>query len=266
MPSVAVIGASSAPQKFGNKAVRAYLRQGWTVYPVNPNEKTVEGLTVFPIAGGRPRARSTACRCTCRPRSASRCSRRSRRRRPTELFLNPGSESDELVERATRSASTRSRPARSSTSASGRSGERQRDASADARWARAGRAGRQPSASMRSQAARPSRGVAATARTRDPWLVRRPVDRSRRRAPRPAAPSCRVPVGPPSRASPAVRRSSTPPRPSCRRAHARRPPARPRAAGPAAPALRRPCPRCRSPAGARRRRLAHDSDARPGRA
>ena len=32
MPSVAVVGASSAPHKYGNKAIRAYLRRGWTVY------------------------------------------------------------------------------------------------------------------------------------------------------------------------------------------------------------------------------------------
>ena len=43
MATVAVIGASNAPHKYGNKAVRAYLRQGWTVYPVNPTEETVEG-------------------------------------------------------------------------------------------------------------------------------------------------------------------------------------------------------------------------------
>ena len=54
MPSVAVIGASSAPQKFGNKAVRAYLRQGWTVYPVNPNETTVEGLATYPSLADVP--------------------------------------------------------------------------------------------------------------------------------------------------------------------------------------------------------------------
>ena len=42
--TVAIIGASSNPNKFGNKAVRAFLRQGYTVYPVNPNEPEVEGL------------------------------------------------------------------------------------------------------------------------------------------------------------------------------------------------------------------------------
>src|SRR5262249_27503458 len=46
--TVAVIGASNIREKFGNKAVRAYLRQGWTVYPVNPNEREVEGLKSYP--------------------------------------------------------------------------------------------------------------------------------------------------------------------------------------------------------------------------
>ena len=45
--SIAIIGASRDRKKFGNKAVRAFLSQGWTVYPVHPTEKEIEGLTVF---------------------------------------------------------------------------------------------------------------------------------------------------------------------------------------------------------------------------
>ncbi len=44
---VAIIGASSNRDKFGNKAVRAYLNQGHEVFPVNPNESEVEGLATF---------------------------------------------------------------------------------------------------------------------------------------------------------------------------------------------------------------------------
>ena len=47
MPTVAVIGASADRSKYGNKAVRAYLRQGWTVYPVHPRATEIEGLRAY---------------------------------------------------------------------------------------------------------------------------------------------------------------------------------------------------------------------------
>ena len=47
MPTVAVIGASADRHKYGNKAVRAYLRQGWTVYPVHPSAAQIEGLLAY---------------------------------------------------------------------------------------------------------------------------------------------------------------------------------------------------------------------------
>ena len=81
MATVAVIGASNAPHKYGNKAVRAYLRQGWTVYPVNPTEKTVEGLKVYPTVTDVPGPVDRVAMYVP-PRLASRCSTRSRRRRP----------------------------------------------------------------------------------------------------------------------------------------------------------------------------------------
>jgi len=45
---VAVIGASGDRRKFGNKAVRAFLAQGYTVIPVNPHEPEIEGLKAYP--------------------------------------------------------------------------------------------------------------------------------------------------------------------------------------------------------------------------
>src|SRR5947207_2609783 len=49
MPSkvVAVIGASNNRNKFGNRAVRAYRQQGYTVIPINPHERDVEGLQAY---------------------------------------------------------------------------------------------------------------------------------------------------------------------------------------------------------------------------
>jgi predicted CoA-binding protein len=49
MKTIAVVGASNDRRKFGNKCVRAYLRAGWRVFPVNinPRETEVEGLPTF---------------------------------------------------------------------------------------------------------------------------------------------------------------------------------------------------------------------------
>ena len=47
MKTVAIIGASSDRQKFGNKAVRAFREQGYQVYPVNPKEPEIEGLPAY---------------------------------------------------------------------------------------------------------------------------------------------------------------------------------------------------------------------------
>lgn len=44
---VAVVGASSDRSKFGNKAVRAYGGDGYTVWPVNPRGGTIEGHEVY---------------------------------------------------------------------------------------------------------------------------------------------------------------------------------------------------------------------------
>jgi predicted CoA-binding protein len=44
---VVIHGASADRAKFGNKAVRAFRQQGWTVYPVNPKETEIEGLPCY---------------------------------------------------------------------------------------------------------------------------------------------------------------------------------------------------------------------------
>ncbi len=43
---VMIVGASGDREKFGNKAVRAYQRQGHEVVPVNPRGGEIEGLAV----------------------------------------------------------------------------------------------------------------------------------------------------------------------------------------------------------------------------
>lgn len=101
MKTIAIIGASNDRQKYGNKAVRAFLQQGYTVFPVNPKEATVEGLAAFksildvPV---RPQLVSVylppAVLLNVLPDIAARgCD---------ELWLNPGTESDEILAEAER--------------------------------------------------------------------------------------------------------------------------------------------------------------------
>ena len=101
MKTVAIIGASTDRAKFGNKAVRAFVQRGYHVFPVNPKEPQVEGLPAFKSiveVPGRPNLVSVylppPVLLKVLPDIAARgCD---------ELWLNPGTESDEVLAEAER--------------------------------------------------------------------------------------------------------------------------------------------------------------------
>jgi predicted CoA-binding protein len=101
MKTVAIIGASNDRNKFGNKAVRAFRQRGFTVYPVNPNETEVEGLPAFKNIRDIPVRPQMISVYIPSPRllkilsdiAAKGCD---------ELWLNPGTESDEVLAEAER--------------------------------------------------------------------------------------------------------------------------------------------------------------------
>ena len=97
--SVAVIGASSNPRKFGNRAVRAFRRQGYTVFPINPNELEVEGLKTYASVLDVPEAIDMAT-FYVPPDIGERVMVEVARKGIPEVWLNPGSESDSLIELA----------------------------------------------------------------------------------------------------------------------------------------------------------------------
>jgi predicted CoA-binding protein len=99
--TVAVIGASREQHKYGNRAVRAYQRQGWTVYPVNPNESEVEGLKTFARVADIP---GTIDRATLyvQPEIGLQLLPELKARGVKEIFVNPGAESEALMAEAER--------------------------------------------------------------------------------------------------------------------------------------------------------------------
>lgn len=96
---VAIIGASTNRRKFGNKALRAFARQGYTVIPVNPHEREVEGerayASVLDIPGPIDMATVYV------PASAGvGVMEELAKKGVAEVWLNPGADDDEVVAHA----------------------------------------------------------------------------------------------------------------------------------------------------------------------
>ena len=96
---VAVIGASSDRKKFGNRAVRAFQREGYTIVPINPHAAEVEGLKAYASVLDVPGPIDMAT-FYVPPEVGEQVIEEVARKRVAEVWLNPGSESDELVRRA----------------------------------------------------------------------------------------------------------------------------------------------------------------------
>src|SRR4026207_2176359 len=101
MKTVVVIGASSNRNKFGNKAVRAFQQQGYTIYPVNPNESEVEGLATFKSIKDVP-IRPEMVTVYVPPPVLLKLLPDIVAKGCDELWLNPGTESDEVLAEAER--------------------------------------------------------------------------------------------------------------------------------------------------------------------
>jgi predicted CoA-binding protein len=101
MKTIAIIGASADLAKFGNKAVRAFLRQGYTVYPVNPKEAEIEGLPAFKSIAEVP-VRPNLVSVYLPPPVLLKVLPDIAAIGCDELWLNPGTESDEVLALAER--------------------------------------------------------------------------------------------------------------------------------------------------------------------
>jgi predicted CoA-binding protein len=96
---VAVIGASSDRRKFGNRAVRAFHQQGYTVVPINPHRTEVEGLKAYGSVLDVPGPIDMAT-LYVPPEVGEQVIEEIARKQIPEVWLNPGAESDALIARA----------------------------------------------------------------------------------------------------------------------------------------------------------------------
>jgi predicted CoA-binding protein len=96
---VAVIGASNDRKKFGNRAVRAFQRQGYTVVPINPHESQIEGLKAYRSVLEVPGPIDMAT-LYVPPEIGQPLLDELARKQIPEVWVNPGAESDALIARA----------------------------------------------------------------------------------------------------------------------------------------------------------------------
>lgn len=99
-PTVAILGASANRAKYGNRSVRAHLAHGYDVYPVNPKGGTIEGRPVYRSLTEIPVERLQRISVYLPPEIGIHLVDEVAAKGCDELWLNPGSESPELVHRA----------------------------------------------------------------------------------------------------------------------------------------------------------------------
>ena len=96
-PTVAIVGASADRSKFGNKSVRAHAAQGYDVYPVNPKGGEIEGHAAYSRLADVPVERLSRISLYVPPAVGMKLLDEIVAKGCDELWLNPGSDSDELV-------------------------------------------------------------------------------------------------------------------------------------------------------------------------
>lgn len=97
--TVAIIGASTDRRKYGNKAVRAFARQGYRVVAIHPRAAEVEGVPAYRSLLDVPFPVDMVS-FYVPPAVGLRVIDEVARKGVREVWLNPGAESPELVARA----------------------------------------------------------------------------------------------------------------------------------------------------------------------
>ena len=99
-PTVAILGASSDRSKFGNKSLRAHLLRGYDVYPINPKGGLIEGLPVYASLTDVPVQNLDRISVYLPPTVLLPVLDQVAAKGCKELWLNPGSDSEEVVSRS----------------------------------------------------------------------------------------------------------------------------------------------------------------------
>ncbi len=99
-PTVAILGASRDPRKFGYRSVVSHLRHGYEVYPINPHADEIAGVKAYPSLDQVPLSTIERISVYLPAETGLMLLDQIAAKHPREVWFNPGSESSELLERA----------------------------------------------------------------------------------------------------------------------------------------------------------------------
>jgi len=95
---IAIIGASRSKEKSSNKAVRAYKLKHHVVFPINPNERKIEGLICYTRISEVP-LDVDAVSLYLPPQIGIKVIPGIIKKKVKRVYLNPGSESKEIIDK-----------------------------------------------------------------------------------------------------------------------------------------------------------------------
>lgn len=98
--TIALVGATENPRKYGSVIFRDLIRKGYTVYPVNPNRTEVHGHRAYPNLAALPEAPSLI-NVVVPPEVTLTILDDAERLGLRAIWLQPGAESPAVTERLT---------------------------------------------------------------------------------------------------------------------------------------------------------------------
>ena len=99
-PTVAILGASRDPAKFGYRSVQSHLRHGYRVFPINPHAQSIAGIKAYPTLDQIPVAKLDRISVYLPPQTGIQLLEQIAAKQPQEVWFNPGSESEDLLAKA----------------------------------------------------------------------------------------------------------------------------------------------------------------------
>lgn len=92
-----VVGASANRDKYGNKVLRCYIKNGYRVIPVNPKEKEIEGIPCVASVMDLPDEVKSISVITP-PAITEKVVEMAARKGIKNIWMQPGAQSDRAVE------------------------------------------------------------------------------------------------------------------------------------------------------------------------